>query len=134
GRSQESEEPLEVLAGGYAWCAGYVNVLHELLRHQGYSARWITMVAEDHPRGRGELGEDTHEVLEVELPDGSRRVADPMAGVWFEASLADLLADPSLADVERERDERYSERGYDLYATSFWYSRVRRVAIRRDRT
>jgi len=51
--------------------------------------------------------------------------------VRFPCSLAELLRDPDLADrVERERDELYVSRGYDLYATSFWYRRVVAVAVR----
>jgi SAM-dependent methyltransferase/O-antigen/teichoic acid export membrane protein len=129
-RSSDGEDPWEVLAGRYAWCSGYTLVLNELLRREGYETRWVTMVAGEHPRGRGELGEDTHEVLEVTLPDGAVCVADPMAGVWFDASIADLAADPALADAPRECDERYRSRSYDLYATAFWYSRLRRVAFR----
>jgi SAM-dependent methyltransferase/O-antigen/teichoic acid export membrane protein len=128
--SDGGADPWEVLAGRYAWCSGYTLVLNELLRRDGYETRWVTMVAEEHPRGRGELGEDTHEVLEVTLPDGAICVADPMAGVWLDASIAELAANPVLADTPRERDERYRSRGYDLYATSFWYFRLRRIAFR----
>jgi hypothetical protein len=35
-----------------------------------------------------------------------------------------------LADVAREPDTRYRERGYELYSTAFWYSRVHTVAVR----
>jgi SAM-dependent methyltransferase/O-antigen/teichoic acid export membrane protein len=131
-RASDGEDPWEVLAGGYAWCAGYTLVLDALLREEGYRTRWVTMVAENHPRGRGERGEDTHEVLEVTLPEGAICVADPMAGVCFDASIAELAADPARADTAREHDERYRSRGYDLYATAFWYSRLRRVAFRTD--
>jgi O-antigen/teichoic acid export membrane protein/SAM-dependent methyltransferase len=129
-RPSDGEDPWQILAGGYAWCSGYTRVLNELLRRAGYETRWVTMLAEEHPRGRGELKEDTHEVLEVTLADGSVCVADATAGVWFDTSIAELTADPALADTPRECDERYRARGYDLYATSFWYSRVRRVAFR----
>jgi hypothetical protein len=53
-----------------------------------------------------------------------------MVGIVFDASLQQLLADPSLADTERPEDERYRERNYALYSTSEWYRRVRRVAVR----
>jgi hypothetical protein len=54
-----------------------------------------------------------------------------MAGVVFEASLADLLRQPTLADTERSEDDRYASRGYSLYSTATWYRLVRRIAVRR---
>jgi hypothetical protein len=130
GRSQASSDPVQILAGGYAWCWGYVMVLGEALRREGYDLRYVTMLAEDHPRGRGDRAEDSHEVIELELGH-ARFVCDPMADVVFEASLSQLLADPSRADVPRAETERYRKRGYELYSTSEWYRRVKRVAMRR---
>jgi hypothetical protein len=64
-------------------------------------------------------------VVEIEA-DGRRVVLDAMANVCLPHPLRDLLARPTLADTERSQDERYRERGYELYATSFWYERVAR--------
>jgi hypothetical protein len=89
------------------------------------------MIAEDHPLGLGERRRDTHVVLEVWLDDSRRVLCDPMVGIVFEASLAELLSAPALADVERPEDARYQARNYALYSTSTWYRLVRRVAIRR---
>ncbi len=130
-RPQETNDPIAILAGGHAWCWGYVLVLGEALAREGYDFRWVTMVAEDHPHGRGDRRRDSHEVLEVALDGDQRVVCDPMAGVVFDASLAQLLSDPTRADVSRPEDERYRLRDYELYCTSAWYRRVRRVAIRR---
>ena len=129
-RPQQSNDPREILAGGYAWCWGYVVVLGEALTQEGYDVRWVTMIAEDHPRGLGDHRRDSHEVLEVALDGGRRVVCDPTAGIVFEASIAALLTDPSLADTARPEDERYRTRSYALYSTSTWYRLVRRVAIR----
>jgi SAM-dependent methyltransferase len=129
-RPQDSDDPDEILAGGYAWCWGYVLVLGEALTQEGHEVRWVTMIAEDHPLGLGDRRRDTHEVLEVLLDDGRRVVCDPMVGIVFDASLSELLTDPSLADAARPEDERYSSRSYALYSTSSWYQLVRRVAIR----
>lgn len=129
-RPQQSNDPHEILAGGFAWCWGYVVVLGEALRQEGHDVRWVTMIAEDHPRGLGDRRRDAHEVLEVGLAGDGRVVCDPMVGIVFEASLSDLLADPSLADTDRPEDERYRSRSYALYSTSTWYRLVRRVAIR----
>ena len=130
-RAQESNDPMEVLAGGHAWCWGYVLVLGEALVREGFEVRWVTMIAEDHPLGLGERRRDSHEVLEVWLADGRRVVCDPMVGIVFEASLAQLLSTPALADSPRPEDDRYRARNYALYSTSTWYGLVRRIAIRR---
>ena len=127
-----AEDPWQVLAEGHAWCAGYNLVTGTLLDEAGYEVTWVSMLAEDHPRGRGERSTDSHEVLEVRPPSGGggTRVLDPMANVWFDCSLDDLLADPSRADTPREEDERYRSRGYELYSTAFFYERVKQVARR----
>jgi SAM-dependent methyltransferase len=129
-REHDSKDPLEILAGGHAWCWGYARVLVEAVQREGLSARFITMVAQDHPKGRGAKRRDSHAVVEVELPDGRRVVCDPMAGRMFDASLDELLADPGRADDGSRDDERWRERRYDLYATSEWYRRVVSVAVR----
>ena len=129
-RSQDSNDPFEILAGGYAWCWGYVLVLGEALKREGYDVRWATMIAEDHPRGLGPNRRDSHEVLEVTLPSGDAVVCDPMVGIVFETSLGDLLRDPTRADTPLAEDDRYTSRGYALYSTSAWYRLVRRIAIR----
>ncbi|HTA32905.1 MAG TPA: class I SAM-dependent methyltransferase, partial [Solirubrobacteraceae bacterium] len=133
-RPSESSDPAEVLHGGYAYCAGMTLVLGEALSREGYDPRWVTMVAHEHPRGRGAHQVDTHEVIELTLADGSVHVLDPMADVRFPYALETLIEEPALADnVERERDAVYVARGYDLYATSFWYRRVVAVAVRSQR-
>jgi SAM-dependent methyltransferase len=129
-RPQESNDPVAILAGGHAWCWGYVVVLGEALRRESYELRWVTMIAEDHPLGLGDRRRDSHEVLEVVLAGGRRVVCDPMVGIVFEASLSELLDDPARADTPRPEDDRYHSRNYALYSTSEWYGRVRRVAIR----
>ena len=129
-RSQESNDPRQILAAGYAWCWGYVRVLGEALTREGLELRWVTMIAEGHPRGRGTTLTESHEVLEVTLGDGRRVVCDPTVGIVFDASVAALLADPSRADTPRSEDDRYGERGYALYSTSAWYGLVHRVAVR----
>jgi SAM-dependent methyltransferase len=130
-RPSQSFDPAEVLHGGYAYCAGMTLVLGEALAREGYEPRWVTMLAHEHPRGRGAHQADTHEVIELTLADHSVHVLDPMADVRFPCTLRALIEDPAIADgVERERDAVYISRGYDLYATSFWYRRVVAVAVR----
>jgi hypothetical protein len=124
-----SSDPVEIIAGGHAWCWGYVLVLGEALRREGFAVRWVTMVAKGHPRGRGRAKTDTHEVIEVTLADGSRRTLDPMAGVIFDDPVEELVRHPERADLERSRDARYRERDYDLYATSRWYELVTKLAF-----
>lgn len=130
-RPSESFDPAEVLHGGYSYCAGMTLVLGEALSREGFEPRWVTIVAHEHPRGRGAHQADTHEVIELTLADHSVHILDPMADVRFPYALQTLIDDPALADdVDRERDSVYVARGYDLYATSFWYRRVVAVAVR----
>ena len=132
GEPHDTDDLRTLLARGRAWCAGYTLAAGLLLRREGYGVRWATMVAHQHPRGRGTAREDTHEVLEVRSPSGDVKVLDAMANRWFDASLDDLLRDPGLAATDGEGDARWRERGYDLYASSFWYERVVRIAMRDD--
>jgi ubiquinone/menaquinone biosynthesis C-methylase UbiE len=128
-RMHRSSDPLAIITGGDAWCWGYVLVLGEALRREGYKVRWVTMVAEGHPRGRGRSRTDTHEVIEVAFADGSRRVLDPMAGVVFDDPVEELIRHPERANTDRPRGQRYRERDYDLYATSLWYELVTKFAV-----
>jgi SAM-dependent methyltransferase len=130
-RPQASDtDPIAILADGHAWCWGYCLVLGEALRREGFEIRWVTMVAEGHPRGAGPRATDSHEVVELRVGDDHWTTLDPMANVVFDAPVAELVRDPGLADVPRTRDERYVTRGYDLYSTAAWYSLVKRVAVR----
>jgi len=127
---QPSDDPSEILAAGHAWCWGYVLVLGEALRREGFQVRWASMIAHDHPRGLGAERRESHEVLEVEL-DGRAVVCDPMAGRVFDGSVADLVRDPERAAGDRD-DERWRARSYALYASPEWYSRVVQIAMRDD--
>jgi len=130
-RPADSSDPVEVLRGGYAQAVGMTLVLGEALVREGYNARWVTTIAQDHPAGRGPRLSESHATIEITLPDRSVHVLDPMTNVRFPHSLQRLIEEPTLADeVERERDALYVARSYDLYSTSFWYSRVVAVAAR----
>lgn len=130
-RCQVSERPREILAGGFAWCWGYVLVLGEALRREGFAVRYVTMTSESHPRALEEDARESHEVLEVALSDGRYLVCDPMAGVVFNWSAGDLIADPARAGEEpAEVDRRWRERRYGLYATAAWYRTVEQATVR----
>ncbi len=122
--SSTSPDPLEVIAGGHAFCAGYAMALGELLRREGIPVWWVTMEAAGHPRGHGPEQIDTHTLLTAIL-DGREQILDPMSNVRIPHALLEGLRDPTLA-AGRPPDERWTARGYDLYATAFWYERVRR--------
>ncbi len=105
--------------------------LGEALAREGYAARWVAMIAREHPHGHGAHLEAVHEVIELTLADNSVHVIDPVADVRFPHALRELIDDATLADdAERERDYSYRARAEDLYATSFWYRRVVAIAIR----
>jgi SAM-dependent methyltransferase len=122
---QSSSDPIEVIAGGVAYCYGYAVALHELLRREEIECRVVHMEATDHPRGRGARLADTHVVVEARL-DGRRWLLDAMAGTLVPHSLAEVLEQPELAVGRGAPDERYATRGYSLYDTAFWYSRITR--------
>jgi hypothetical protein len=128
-KSSEGSDALKILSGGHAYCWGYVISLGEILRREGFSVRWLTMLAKDHPRGRGTEKVDSHEVLLVQL-DGKELMFDAMANTLIPSSFADVLKEPELAIPKQHPDKRYQERGYQLYDTEFWYSRVFKYAVR----
>jgi O-antigen/teichoic acid export membrane protein/trans-aconitate methyltransferase len=130
-RASSSEEPLPILREGYAQCIGYVIVLGELLKREGHDVRWVTMIAENHPRGRGPRQEDSHEVVLLKT-DAGEVLLDPTTNGMIPRSLEDVLRQPELAAPRPHPDARYRERGYELYDTAFWYSRVARYAMRPD--
>ncbi len=130
-RPADSSDPVEVLRGGYGQAVGMTLVLGEALVREGYNPRWVTTIAQGHPAGHGPRLSESHATIEITLPDRSAHVLDPMTNVRFPYALQCLIEEPTLADeVERERDARYLARSYDLYCTSFWYSRVVAVAAR----
>jgi SAM-dependent methyltransferase len=132
GDGPDSHDPVAVLRSGHASAAGMTLVLGEALAREGFEPRWVTMLAHEHPHGRGPRLCLRHEVLELTLADHSVHVLDPMADVRFPYALAQLLDDATLADdVERESDATNTARRHDLYASSFWYRRVVAVAVRR---
>jgi SAM-dependent methyltransferase len=126
-----SNDAREVLAGGFAFCAGYAVVIGELLRREGITVSWVTMEASGHDRGRGPELRDTHTVVAAIL-DGREHVVDAMSNVIIPHPLLDVIAKPALVTVPDDPDERWRERGYALYATDYWYSRVRRFQRHRS--
>jgi len=111
-------------------------LLGEALARERFELRRAKMVAYEHPRGRGARLCETHEVIELTLPDRSVHVLDPIADVRFPHSLHTLIEHPTLADAAvREQQptscssEQDSEELRNLYATSLWYTRVVAVAM-----
>jgi SAM-dependent methyltransferase len=134
GAPAKVRDPLAILAGGHGWCADYTTVLGEALRREGHLVRWVTMVTEGHPRGRGSKSSESHAVLEVGDLAGTSQVLDPTTGVRFPHSIETLIRSPEKADVKRQRDSRYVQRSYDMYSTSFWYKRITTLEARDNPT
>jgi hypothetical protein len=120
----------EILAGGHAWCTGYAVATGRLLADEGFDVRWVTLVT-DGPPPRGDAPVDAHELLEVRFRDASRRTVDAMACVWYDASVLDLLRDPSLA-AGAHHEAGPALRAYDAYTSTQWFERVARLAVRAD--
>lgn len=57
---------------------------------------------------------------------------DPMCNLWFDCSIEQILSDPKIADTTRTEDQRYKDRNYMQYSTSFWYSKVVKYALRKS--
>ena len=129
-KSSEGIDPIKILAGGHAWCMGYAIVLGCLLKREHFDITWITMVAQNHPRGRGPKKEDTHEVIQLKLANGHKVILDPMANLCFNYSIEELIQNPELSNINRKKDSRYIARNYDLYSTSQWYEKVVKYCVR----
>lgn len=130
-RKQMSQDPQTILREGYAWCAGYVTVLQDLLSREGIESRAVSLRVDQHPRGRGEAGEETHEVLEVH-GDGTWTVFDPTANKWLKYSLRELLGRPDLVSealADQPQDDQFRSRGYGRYCSGWFYHRVREIAV-----
>ncbi len=128
-KSHDGADAERILAAGYAFCMGYAIVLGEILRREGFPVRWITMVAKDHPRGKGPERIETHEALAVKI-DGREATMDPMANTFIPHAVSEIFRRPELAVGKDAPDDRYVARGYHLYDTAFWYKRVVRYAVR----
>jgi SAM-dependent methyltransferase len=128
-QSSTSNDGCEILANGHAFCMGYTLVLGQLLQREGMRVRWLTMMAKDHPRGRGDEKVDSHEMLLLSV-DGKEVILDPTTNVCIPRSLNEVLENPKLAEEKRNPDARYLARGYNLYGTEFWFSRVFKYAVR----
>lgn len=110
----------KALCYGYAWMVGSV------LKTYGYDVKWLTVYADDMPRGRGEKLRDTHELLSLRL-DGKKYILCPTSNVVYPYSITKLLRNPDLADSiieKKEKDDRFIEREYSTYTSSFFYKRV----------
>ena len=64
--------------------------------------------------------------------NGSKVILDPTCNLWFEHSIDKLISDPKNADTVRDEDQRYKERNYGQYSTSFWYERVTQYRIKKS--
>lgn len=130
-KSSDGNDPAAILAGGHAFCWGYAVVLGGILRREGFDVRWLSMLARDHPRGRGEDGIDSHEVVLARC-DGAEVILDPMSNTAIPHPFLEVVRRPDLAAPKADPDERYVSRGYSLYSTGFWYGRVSSYALRSD--
>jgi Transglutaminase-like superfamily len=119
----------DILRDGHAYCAGYASALGQILRHDGYRVRWLSMEARGHVRGRGADGNEHHEVISAVI-DGAWVILDPMTNTLIPHDLTSVLARPDLATAKAAADERYDTRGYQYYDTRYWYSRVVRYSYR----
>jgi len=133
GNSEHGVDEVEIILNGKALCMGYAIVVGKLLMAEGFNIKWLTMFAKGHPRGRGKEKIDSHEVVLVRL-DGKEIVFDPMANIVIPYSFKEIIKNPSLAEEIIAPDSRYVERGYFMYTTSFWYSKVFKYQVRSDLT
>jgi SAM-dependent methyltransferase len=119
-QNQSSNRPLEIIVGGFAWCAGYTKVFQYLLERENYRTRRVTFFMKPHLLSPRPEQLESHSMIEVEI-DGRWHLADPTCNVYFnEHSFAELVADPELAVAvfaQHEPDQRFRERRYEFYCT-----------------
>jgi SAM-dependent methyltransferase len=129
-RTPTMSDPIQILTAGSALCSGYALTLGKLLERERYPIKWVTMLARDHPGGRGPGLVDSHAVVVAEL-DGREVILDPTANTCIPHSLEEVLRAPHLAVDKANPDERYRRRGYELYDTHRFYRLVDRYAVHR---
>jgi len=125
-KSQSSNNPLQILKGGFAWCAGYAIVMKYLCEREGFKVRHYTLYSKNHPHGRGRKKIDTHNIVEV-LIDGKWMVFDPTVNKYSENSFQAILKSPKLIDKSFQResfDDRWHKRQYYLYYNSRFYRNI----------
>lgn len=112
-----------VLIEKKALCYGYSIVLLKILKQYGYKAGWVTLFAEQMPKGRGKRNIDTHEIIELTL-EKKRYILDCTTNTIIPHGLKEVLRRPCLAGDKKEPDSRYIERSYKYYDTRYLYERV----------
>jgi len=125
-KSQKSNNPIEILKGKYAWCAGYVAVMKYLCEKEDFKIKHYTLYAKNHPKGRGSQKIDTHEVVEAQI-DGKWIIFDPTVNRCLEYDLETLLKEPKLVDkilLHYEEDKRWANYNYDLYCSGWFYKHM----------
>lgn len=115
--------PEETLLQGGTLCYGYATLLYTVLRQYGYNVIRVTLVAKDMPKGRGKRKIDSHEVVELKL-QGRKYVLDATTNRIIPHGIKSILKNPSLICERNNKDERYIERNYSDYDSSFFYERV----------
>ena len=126
-RSQQSNNPIEILKGKYAWCAGYVATMKYLCEKEDFKIKHYTLYIKNHPKGRGKQKIDTHEVIEVRISDNKWVVFDPTVNRCLEYDLKTLFKEPKLVDkilLHYEQDKRWADYNYDLYCSSWFYEHI----------
>jgi len=130
-KSQQSNNPLEILKGRYAWCAGYVASMKYLCEKESFKTKHYTLYIKNHPKGWGKHKIDTHEIIEVQI-GGKWVVFDPTVNRCLEYDLKTLLKEPKLVDkilLNYKKDKRWIEYNYDLYCSSWFYENVIKYKI-----
>jgi len=126
-RSQKSNDPIEILKGKYAWCAGYVATMKYLCGKEDFKIKHYTLYVKNHPKGRGNQKIDTHEIIEIRISDNKWVVFDPTVNRCLEYDLKTLLKEPKLVDkilLYYEQDKRWADYNYDLYCSSWFYEHI----------
>ena len=123
GECKDTDTEYDIMVNKKVLCAGYTLVLYTVLRKYGYNVKWITAFAQDMPKGRGDKKEDTHEVIELKM-NGKKYIFDQMTNRIIPYSLNELLKKPELIADRIEVDQRYEQRNYYAYDSTFFYRRI----------
>lgn len=113
----------EILKRRKALCYGYAITLYKILKLYGYKVKCLTACAGNMPKGRGSRKLDTHEIVELKL-NKKYYLLDCTTNTIIPYKIGKVLKNPALAAEKAKPDDRYIDREYFYYDTSFFYKRV----------
>jgi hypothetical protein len=124
-QNNTSHNPIQILKDGYAWCGGYALCLTEGLKREGFKARTIDLLMNNHPFGRGKFKIDSHVLVEV-LIDNKWITLDPMVNIAYNYPLSSLIKNPKLANkynIYNGNSQKFRKKEYEFYIGEYVFNK-----------